>query len=196
MYNYLTCGLLILALSSCKGKTDNNEINIVLHNDNHIPDRQANEYFDKGIQCVEQNDLGQARTYFLKADRQCPNIPVILTAIGNCYTGMHSPESGVPYFEKALKADSSFVKTYVNFGNCLNSMNDFEKAIDILNLGLSHRTTYQIDRHGLFLNLAIAYYCLHNKEKASQMLDSITSDTHHDQFYQKAVQLRKSIDTP
>jgi tetratricopeptide (TPR) repeat protein len=196
MNNYLNCCFLFLALSSCKGKTDDNDIGVVLHNDNHIPDKQANDYFDKGIKYVEHGDYDQAKNFFLKADQRCPNLPVVLNSIGNCYVVMHLPESGIPYYEKALKADSSFVKSYINLGNCLNNLKDFEKATQILYLGLARNSPYPIDRHMLFLNLASAYYYQHNKDKAVEMLDSITADPNHDQVFEQAVEFEKHINTP
>jgi len=103
-----------------------------LHKDNHIPNKEANEYFEKGLQCIEKRDYANAKNAFLHADRICPNMPVILNAIGNSIVYTEAPENGVHYYEKALAVDSTFIKTYINFGCCLNNMRDYEKALILL----------------------------------------------------------------
>lgn len=137
-----------------------------MHNDNHISDRQANEYFEKGLKYATEGGYGEARIYFFKADRKCPNVPVILNAIGNCYTNMNLPDSGAPYYEK---------------------------AIEILELGLARHSPYHIDRHMLLLNLARSYYFQHNKNKALELLDSISADPVHDEVYYRVVEFEKEI---
>src|ERR1700722_12626135 len=184
-----------LILLSCRSKSGSDIRNVVLHNDNHIPDKRANEYFETGLQYVQRENYGKAKTYFEKADRICPNLPVILNAIGNCYCGMNFPDHGAPYFEHALKADSDFVKTYINYGNCLNGINDYAKAKEIFYLGLARNSPYAIDRHMLLINLARTYYFQRDKDKALQMLDSVTADTIHDQAYPVAVDMKKQLNT-
>jgi len=62
MFKYIIFCLPCLTLLSCKSNTNNNTLNVILHNDNHIPDRQANEYFEKGLKYVEEENYGEGRS--------------------------------------------------------------------------------------------------------------------------------------
>ncbi len=180
---------------ACKSKKDNHTYDLVLHNNNHIPSEKASKYFERGLQYVEKGDFKNAELCFLQADKVCPNTPVILNAIGNAIVRIEPPEHGLPYYEKALKADSSFVKTYVNFGCCLNDMRDYERAKHILYLGLSMPCNYKTDRRALFLNLANSYYFEKDYRKALTLLDSAKSGFTHDQVSDMADEFEKKIRT-
>lgn len=185
------------ALVSCehRNKKDVPYYDLVLHKDNHIPNKEANDYFEKGLQCIERRDYANAKNAFLHADHICPNMPVILNAIGNSTAYTEVPENAIPYYEKALEVDSTFIKTYVNFGCCLNNMRDYERAKHIFNLGLTRPSAYKTDRRALFLDLANSYFLEKNYEKALILLDSARAGGYHDQINNLAEIAARNIRT-
>ena len=191
--------LLLESLVSCKHNSKKHghfyTYDIVFHKDNHIPNKEASEYFEKGLQYVDKGNYENAKNAFIKADHACPNMPVILNAIGNTIIETEIPEDAMPYYEKALKVDSTFIKTYINFGCCLNSMRNYERAKHIFYLGLARPITYKTDRRALFLDLANSYYFEREYTQALAFLDSAKAGPSHDQIYDAAEEAERHIRT-
>ena len=75
------------AMLSCKSKEhDDGIINTGL-DEIHLPNREAENVFNKGFFYIRQENYSAAKHFFLMADEESPNTPVILNAIGNCMDG-------------------------------------------------------------------------------------------------------------
>lgn len=82
---------------------------------------------------------------------------VILNAVGNTLDRIGDRQKGFTYYEKALQVDSSFIKTYLDFGCSLNNAGRYNKAEKIWKLGLIRKPLTYFDRSSHLLNLAYSY---------------------------------------
>jgi len=177
-YFYLF-GIIVAFTFSCDGlgnknkvKSDDEIVDFILKSNNGIKDSLANQMFNKGVFYINHSDFPKAREYFQKADSICPNTPVILNSIGNVTSRIDGGLEAIRYFDKALKYDSSFIKTYNNYGCCLNGLKKYKEAKNIFYLGLERTSKYKFDRQMIYVNLADSYYMLGQKRKALELLDS------------------------
>jgi Tfp pilus assembly protein PilF len=148
----------LLDCCSCKQRRTPPSVDVVLHQNLDIPDKEARDIFGKGLHFIEQGKYSDARQCFFDANRKCPNIPVIINAIGSTFSQTGNPERGNTYYERALKIDSSFINSYSNYGASLNSMMRCEEAKHIFRLGLARPSLDSFNRSSLFLNLANSYF--------------------------------------
>lgn len=182
-------------LYSCKEKRKTtNIVDVVLHSDDHINNKEANQLFNRGLYHVEHEQYQEAKECFEKANKLYPNSPVILNAVGSSIARTENIENSFPYFEKALLIDSDFIKTYVNYGCSLNSDRKYGTAKRILYLGLSKKIEYNIDRVGLYVNLSDSYYMLGKKSDALKYIDSAKVRVKEgDLYYNRVIEFENRI---
>jgi tetratricopeptide (TPR) repeat protein len=160
------------AIHSCKSKEHGDTIINPGLGEIHLPNQEAENDFNKGLFYIRQENYSAAKHFFLMADEESPNTPVILNAIGNCMDRTGNAKEGFAYFKKSMEIDSNFTKTYVNYGCSLNNCCRFDEAEKIFRLGLIKRSLPAFDRAALYLNLADTYYSRDQYEKALSLLDS------------------------
>jgi Tfp pilus assembly protein PilF len=168
-------------------------LNIILHGNSEISNKEAKAIFESGLRFVEQGDYGTARQRFFEANHECPNNPVILNAIGGTFSQTGNPDRGNTYFERALKLDSNFINSYTNFGSSLNLTMRFEEAKQIFRLGLARSLIDSFNRSSLFLNLANSYFLNKEYDSALIFIDSAKANSGHGRIYNLAVQAQSQI---
>lgn len=187
--------VIFLICVSCRHKKPPHNVDIILHDNSQIPNKEARAIFESGLGFVEQGDYGAARRRFFEANHQCPNNPTILNAIGGTFSQTGSPDQGNTYFERALKLDSNFINSYINFGSSLNMMMRFEEAKQIFRLGLARPSIDSFNRSSLFLSLANSYFLDKDYDSASVFIDSAIKNSGHGRIYKLALQARGQINS-
>jgi tetratricopeptide (TPR) repeat protein len=184
----------LAAMLSCKSKEQHGDriINTRLR-DIHLPNKEAENDFNKGLYFIRQENYSAAKDFFLQADEESPNTPVILNAIGNCMDRTGNAQQGFTYFKKAMQIDSNFTTTYVNYGCSLNNCRRFDEAEKIFRLGLIKRSLSPFDRTSLYLNLANTYYQRDENEKALSLLDSAKMGLTNRRIYNDIIQFENQI---
>jgi tetratricopeptide (TPR) repeat protein len=178
---------------SCKHKHTPPSTDVVLHHTPDIPDNEARVIFENGLHFIDQGNYGDARQCFFEANRKCPNVPVILNAIGATFSQTGNPQRGNTYFERALTIDSNFINSYPNLGASLNTMMRYEEAKHIFRLGLARTSMDSFNRSSLFLNLANSYFLEREYDSASVFLDSAKTNSRHGKVYNMAVRAQSEI---
>jgi tetratricopeptide (TPR) repeat protein len=184
--------VILTAIISCnrRGRGDN-IVNTVT--DVHLANKLAENDFNKGLYWVQQENYTAAEKLFLKADQESPHTPVILNAIGNCLDRLGKRPEGFAYYEKALQIDSTFIRTYINYGASLNNARHFDDAERILRLGLQRRPLSSFDRGNLYCNLAYSYDNSNRHDTALRLLDSAKAGLTHGPLYDAIVKYETEI---
>ena len=195
MHKFKTLLLLaILAtIFSCQSKKKGDRLINTGLNDIHLPSQEAENDFNKGLFYVRQENYSAAKDFFLMADKESPNTPVILNAIGNCMDRTGEAMQGFTYFIKAMQIDSNFIRTYANYGCSLNNNQSFDEAEKIFRLGLSRQRIRPFDKSALYLNLADTYYHRNQNVKALSLLDSAKLGLTNRGLYDQIVQFQNKI---
>jgi tetratricopeptide (TPR) repeat protein len=180
-------------LLSCKAKKKGDFIINTGLRDIHLPNREAENDFNKGLYYVRREDYSTAKDFFERADEESPNTPVILNAIGNCLDRTGDPLKGFTYYKKALSIDSSFIRTYVNYGCSLNNVRRYDQAEKVFRLGLNRRPSSSIEKSSLYLNLSYTYYHRGDIETALSLLDSAKMGLTSGRLYDGIIQAEKQM---
>ena len=160
------------AFISCKEKTNGDHIINARLGDITLPNKEAENDFNKGLFYVRQENYSAAKDFFLRADEESPNTPIILNALGNCSDRTGKVLEGFKYFKKALQIDGNYIWTYINYGCSLNNDHQFNEAEMIFRQGLTRRSPPSFERSVLYLNLADTYYHRDQPDTALSLLDS------------------------
>jgi len=179
--------------ASCKHKNAAPSIDIVLRGNLEISDKKARAIFERGLRFIEEGDYGTARKRFFEANRECPNNPTILNAIGSTFSQTGNPDLGNTYFERALKIDSNFINSYANFGASLNLTMRLDEAKQVLRLGLARDSKDSSNRSLLFLNLANSYFLNKEYDSALEFIDSTKRNAGHGRVYNLALQAQSEV---
>jgi tetratricopeptide (TPR) repeat protein len=181
------------AMLSCKSKEHGDTLINTGLGEIHLPNQEAENDFNKGLFYIRQENYSAAKHFFLMADEESPNTPVILNAIGNSMERVGDTLQGLTYFKKAMRIDSNFLKTYVNYGCALNNCRRYDEAEEIFRIGLSKRSLPPFDRTLLYLNLANSYYYRDQNDNAIALLDSAKMGLTNRSFYNEIDQFENRI---
>ncbi|MHA4810795.1 tetratricopeptide repeat protein [Flavitalea flava] len=180
--------------SSCKrARKNDGTIDLFTGASNSIKIKSANDHFERGLYFANQKNYEDAKDYFNKADGECPNTPVILNALGIVLSRTGDSAKAFLVFQKALRIDSTFIRTYVNYGGCLNEAGKYKTAITIFNLGLNIFPAPLFERRLLYVNLANSYLKLNQNSKALLLLDSAKSGLSKGVLYNKVIAIERSV---
>jgi tetratricopeptide (TPR) repeat protein len=196
LVNTLLLFLAVFIFPACKNERHPDQLReIILGDGSEIKNEKSRKWFEKGLYYVKQQDYAWAKKCFITADHLYPNSPIILNAIGISALRTKDDSSASLYFEKALRIDSAFIKTYVNYGYYLNEMKQYDAAKKILYLGLRRNPQhlFLIDRSVLYLNLAVSYYFLNNSQKALTLLDSARQGIQEGRLYDQIMDFKVKI---
>jgi tetratricopeptide (TPR) repeat protein len=184
---------LLAVMFACKAKKKGSNIVDVSLGEIHLPNQEAENDFNKGLFYIRQENYSAAKDFFLRADEESPNTPIILNAIGNCLDRTGNPSQGFIYFKKALQIDSNFMRTYVNYGCSLNNSRRFDEAETIFRLGLRKRPMISLERSSLYCNLADTYYHRSQNAIALSLLDSAKMGLSSNRLYDVIVKFENKI---
>jgi len=163
------CTCLII---SCKEKDNRAHMINTGLGDVTLPNKEAENDFNKGLFYVRQENYSAAKDFFMRADEESPNTPIILNGIGNCLDRCGQALEGFKYYKKALRIDSNYIETYVNYGASLNYSGHFDEAEAIFRTGLRKKPSPSFDRSRLYFNLAYTYNERGQWDSALSVLDS------------------------
>ncbi len=191
-FAYLAIYLLVTA--GCHHKTaDNRTDELVQRSDINIPNADAKKLFSEGLDDIESKKYTDAKTYFLKADSISPNSPLILNALGNLSAQSNNDSMTESYFARALNIDSSFTKSYINYGVYLNNKAHYAEAVKLFNIGLYKKISNKEDEQVLYFNLANSYYLMKQKGEALKCLEEAKAIAPNSRLYQKIIDFQKQI---
>lgn len=83
----------------------------------------------------EQNDVEHAKQYYDKVLEYYPNNAIAINNIGATFMECKDYEGAIPYFEKAIRIDDSYVNSYYGLGLCYYKLERFEEGFDICHQG-------------------------------------------------------------
>jgi tetratricopeptide (TPR) repeat protein len=161
--------------------------------DIHLPNKEAENDFNKGLSYVRQENYSDAKDFFLRADEESPNTPAILNALGNCLDRTGDALKGFVCYKKAMQIDSGFNWTYINYGCSLNNYSRFDEAERIFRLGLGRPKLSSLERSALYSNMADTYYHRDQNDTALSLLDSAKIGLTDRQLYNNIVQFENKI---
>ena len=160
------------AFVSCKEKDHGAQIINTQLGEITLPNKEAENDFNKGLFYVRQENYSAAKDFFMHADQESPNTPIILNAVGNCFDRTGEAFQGFKYYQKALQIDSNYLRTYVNYGASLNNVEHFDEAEVIFRRGLRKMPLPSFNRSNLYLNLAYTFNARGQWDSALSVLDS------------------------
>jgi tetratricopeptide (TPR) repeat protein len=183
----------LAGMFSCNAKKRDDRIIDTNLGDIHLPNQEAENDFNKGLYYVRQENYSTAKDFFLSADEESPNTPVILNAIGNCLDRTGEALKGFIYYKKAMQIDSNFKWTYINYGCSLNNNRRFDESERIFRLGLGRPKLSSFERGSLYCNLAYTYAHRDQIDSALSLLDSAKIGLKNGQLYNTIIQFEKEI---
>jgi tetratricopeptide (TPR) repeat protein len=182
-------------LCMCNNKKKiNNRDDVFFYENKDIKDTFARRMLNEGVKLAEQGEYHKCQSFLGRADSAYPNSPKIITTIGNCIMQTIEGDSAVYYYIRAIKLDSNYIPAYINYGYLLNITYRSQKAIEILQLGLKHKSTFLPSRQTLYYNLACSYSNLNQYRKALNLLDSAILTTKPSQrLLERIIELRTTL---
>ena len=115
---------------------------------------KAREAFEKGLQAINANKLGEAEKYVGEAMRLAPGHPDVLFVQGVLFLSRHNWIDAQSVLEKATQIDPNNGRAFAALGQALNNQGKYEGAIPVFEKSL------QLDPGGFETDwaLAKAYY--------------------------------------
>jgi len=162
--------VLCITLFSCNEKNSNEIISIFHYDMENIQDSVARDFFNKGIDFAKNKKYQKAQTEFEKANNLEPKNILIVNSLGLVSQALEDFEESESWFQEALSIDSLFVNTYINYGTCLNSIENYKLAIEIMEIGRT-KTNNSNDIALLCYNLAISYLNSGDCNKAKETIE-------------------------
>ena len=162
--------VLYITLFSCNEKNSNEIISIFYYDIENIQDSVARDFFNKGIDFAKNKKYQKAQTKFEKANNLEPKNILIVNSLGLVAQALEDFDESESWFQEALSIDSLFVNTYINYGTCLNSIENYKLAIEIMEIGRT-KTNNSNDIALLCYNLAISYVNSGNCNKAKETIE-------------------------
>ena len=171
--------ILISLMISCK---ENDAVMSFNYSDLDISDDKAKNLFIEGMKEAQMENFSESKIFFEKANMIEKDNVIIINGLANSENILGEVAKAESLFQKSLKIDSSFVPTYVNYGNLLNEQKRFEESEEILLKGLSKNPTNDA-KIGLYFNLALIMkkqnQCLLARQYAEKALDNCEYDDIH-----------------
>jgi tetratricopeptide (TPR) repeat protein len=152
----------------------------------------AKRYNDRGYAAVRAGNLTTAQRNFRRAVALDADLAVGYYHLANVYEEIARPDEAITWYQKALEHDLDLGAAYNNLGRLYILQDDAERAVQILQAGLSHTTgeseTDLVTRYRLLSNLGRAYYVLEQPARARDALkQAIALESQLDAAYRSAV---------
>lgn len=103
---------------------------------------------------IKKEDWSTAWQQLCLADRQFPETPAVLTAMGDCQIHMDKPEAAIPFFQKVIDLEPTSIEAMNNLGVAYMFVGDFHNAETTYLEALQ----YKPDHAQTLKNLAFLYY--------------------------------------
>jgi tetratricopeptide (TPR) repeat protein len=145
---------------------------VIFDGELNVRNEYAKEQFKQGMAYVHLHNYLKAKECFFNADSANPGNAFILANLGSSIAMTESINLSFMYFNEAIKSDSSIARSYINYGYWLNRDKLYEKAKEILNIGLKKAGASKYDFAVLSLNLANSLNNLGQDSDAIGVLDT------------------------
>ena len=83
----------------------------------------------------EKNDVEHAKQYYDKVLEYYPDNAIAINNIGATFMEQKDYESALPYFEKAIRIDDTYVNCYYGLGLCYYKLGRYEEGFNICHQG-------------------------------------------------------------
>ena len=83
----------------------------------------------------EKNDVEHAKQYYDKVLEYHPNNAIAINNIGATFMEQKDYENALPYFEKAIRIDDTYVNCYYGLGLCYYKLGRYEEGFNICHQG-------------------------------------------------------------
>ena len=83
----------------------------------------------------EKNDVEHAKQYYDKVLEYHPDNPIAINNIGATFMEQKDYENALPYFEKAIRIDDTYVNCYYGLGLCYYKLGRYEEGFNICHQG-------------------------------------------------------------
>jgi tetratricopeptide (TPR) repeat protein len=180
---------------SCKEKKNGDHIINGRLGEITLPNKGAENDFNKGLFYERNENYSAARDFFLRADEESPNTPIILNDLGISFDQTSDALQGFKCFKNALHIDSNYIRTYINYGYSLNNNHRFNEAETIFRQGLSKQSFPSFERSALYCNLADTYYH-RNQPDTALSFPPRSSPAAEDHALSGHVSLSRSLELP
>jgi tetratricopeptide (TPR) repeat protein len=198
-YNYLKIVLfcLLVCCFSCKREVNNqqedartiNEDNrdIIHHQNENIINDDARNYFNQGLSFINEGNYKESEYFFSKANELEPDNIIILDALANLEMKVGSFEKALKMYENNIKQYPTYFNSYSNYSSLLAYNNEYQKAIEILNIGEEYLPNDSFKVSIYYLNLAFYYMNINKCAKAKEYVNESlkTSKDNYIQEYSK-----------
>ena len=105
-------------------------------NKEYLLDSNFHKMFLESIELENKGELKNVIEYDLKFIKKYPNAVEIYNSISGIFGLLGEYDNQILWAEKALNIDSSYNAAYINLGNGYSAKKEFEKGLEIYNLGL------------------------------------------------------------
>ncbi len=105
-------------------------------------DQRFASYYSIGMWYNQINECDKALIFLCKAREENPNKLITLLEIGNAYHRMSKMKEAVIYYNRCIKADRKFNMAYQNLAVVLFELEDYEGALNALQLSKKYGTNY------------------------------------------------------
>nr|WP_319401666.1 tetratricopeptide repeat protein [uncultured Carboxylicivirga sp.] len=192
----LTHIIILLLFTSCIGKeTKTNDYKVVNHNfPELITNSAAKENYYKGIEKIENGDYKKAHKFLKEASKNEPNNKRILNALGNVEHELGNNDLSIECYEKALKVDSNYFETYLNYGVLLNETNQSLKAKRLLTKAIKLDINDSSAKGVLCFNLAISHYNLQECDEAISLAQKAKEEFSRKDFVKTVNEFIKHVE--
>ena len=136
--------LLVIIISifvfSCNSKNnenivyDNSEKNLIDYENLKIKNSEAKKTFIDGLKNVENIEYENAYSKFIEANKIEPNNVLILNGLANVENLQGKKLEAEKKFKEAIKIDSLYIPSYVNYGKLLHEQTKYSDADKILKI--------------------------------------------------------------
>ncbi len=137
---------------SCQKSTD--AVSTYNYDNLEINSSEAKNNFIEGMKESQNKNYNKAKIFFEKANNIEGNNTIIINGLANTVNILGDINNAENLYKTSLSIDSSFIQTYINYGNLLIEQKRFDESKKILLKGLN-RNSSNGEKIGLYLNLGL-----------------------------------------
>jgi Tfp pilus assembly protein PilF len=162
--------ILSIVLCSCTERNNQNTISLYYYDTEDIQDPVARKIYNEGIDFAKNIKYQKAKSKFDEANNLEPRNVVIINSLGLVAQSLENFDESEIKYKEALKIDSLYINTYINYGTCLITREKYVEAIDVLENGKT-KTKNSNKIAYLCYNLAISYLNSGDCNKAKETIE-------------------------
>ena len=193
--------IFLLLLNSCNNNPgtkdviiESNAKNVIAYENILISDTIAKKLFIKGLQAIEGSDYSVAMDCFDKANKIEANNVIILNGLANIQNRLGKKIEAEKLYKSAISIDSTYIISYINYGNLLMEKNQLAEANEVLLTGLQFNSSNS-ERTSLYYNLALTNLKSNHCESAKGFISLAIDNVEDKNQKNDVLSLRNKIET-